>query len=432
MQEKISKIRTKKIPVIFTAMLLGVFLIPSLASLDTVGELRKQMEDRNERIQELEKEINKFREEAERTGKEVSSLQNTLNNLNASQRAIEAELEMAENRLRNTQDTLSRLAIEIKEIEEGVEKRKEALAESIRHINNASKSPMIIAFLSQNNISSLWQEIANLKQFQDTLYENIEELRELRESLSAQREEQGKEEVRLSDIRSELGERKQALDYNIEERERILRVTQNQESEYLRLVSEKQDQKVAFEKELFEIESKIQYAIDPSKIPSPQPGLLSWPLDNIYITQLFGKTVSAQRLYASGTHNGVDFRASVGTPIRSVAAGTVKGYGNTDRYPGCYSYGRWILIEHDNGLSSLYAHLSVISAQEGQRVDRGSIIGYSGNTGYSTGPHLHLTIYTSQGVKIQQYTSSINCKQAFIPLADRRAYLDPMQYLPAY
>lgn len=96
----------------------------------------------------------------------------------------------------------------------------------------------------------------------------------------------------------------------------------------------------------------------------------------------------------------------------------------------CYSYGKWILIKHDNGLSSMYAHLSLIKATEGDRVSTGDIIGYSGNTGYSTGPHLHFGVYASQGVKIVQYTNSINCKNAVIPVADLKAYLDPMDYLP--
>ena len=78
----------------------------------------------------------------------------------------------------------------------------------------------------------------------------------------------------------------------------------------------------------------------------------------------------------------------------------IVGTGNTDEPRGCYSYGKWILIKHENGLSTLYAHLSLIKVNAGETVNTGDIIGYSGNTGYSTGPHLHLTVYATQGVKI--------------------------------
>jgi murein DD-endopeptidase MepM/ murein hydrolase activator NlpD len=108
----------------------------------------------------------------------------------------------------------------------------------------------------------------------------------------------------------------------------------------------------------------------------------------------------------------------------------VKGTGNTDSQRGCYSYGKWVLIEHPNGLSTLYAHLSVIGVTVGQSVTSGQVIGYSGRTGYATGPHLHFGVYATQGVKVVQFTSSINCKNVSIPIADPTAYLNPLSYLP--
>ena len=158
---------------------------------------------------------------------------------------------------------------------------------------------------------------------------------------------------------------------------------------------------------------------------------MAWPLKNIIITQYFGDTAFAKSgAYNGKGHNGIDFGASPGTPILSSLSGTVAGTGNTDLVAGCYSYGKWVLINHDNGLSTLYAHLSLIKAEKGQRVSTGDIIGYSGNTGYTTGPHLHFGVYATQGVKIVQYTNSVNCKNAVIPVADLRAYLNPIQYLP--
>jgi murein DD-endopeptidase MepM/ murein hydrolase activator NlpD len=124
----------------------------------------------------------------------------------------------------------------------------------------------------------------------------------------------------------------------------------------------------------------------------------------------------------------VDFRASIGTPIKAVLSGTITGTGNTDAQKGCYSYGKWVLIKHPDGLSSLYGHLSLIKVTAGQSVATGEVIGYSGQTGYATGPHLHLTILASQGVEVQRYSSSINCKNVDIPIADIKAYLDPMLY----
>jgi len=105
--------------------------------------------------------------------------------------------------------------------------------------------------------------------------------------------------------------------------------------------------------------------------------------------------------------------------------------------PICGSYGRWVLIKHNNGLTSVYAHLSASIVEVGQSLKTGDIIGYSGGTpgvngsGYSTGPHLHLGLFASQGVEIRQFTTSKHCKHTFVPIADLRAYLDPLAYLPS-
>lgn len=85
-------------------------------------------------------------------------------------------------------------------------------------------------------------------------------------------------------------------------------------------------------------------------------------------------------------HNGIDLAAPVGTPIVSIASGTVKKtwYDNLN--------GNAISILHDNGYTSGYAHLHSIDVTPGQKVTKGQKIGTVGNTGASTGAHLHLTI----------------------------------------
>ena len=164
---------------------------------------------------------------------------------------------------------------------------------------------------------------------------------------------------------------------------------------------------------------------------------MGWPVDRINITQRFGITTDSGRLYASGSHNGMDLGIPVGSAVRSARQGVVWGTGNTDEQPGCYSYGRWIMVKHDNGLSTLYSHLSSTIVSSGQAVTKGQTIGYSGGTpgaygsGYSTGPHLHFGLYATQATRLQLYTSSINCKKVVIPMADPKAYLDPLSYLPS-
>lgn len=120
--------------------------------------------------------------------------------------------------------------------------------------------------------------------------------------------------------------------------------------------------------------------------------LMHWPLNNHIIT--------AGWTYNDGSaHNAIDLRASVGTPVFAAEPGTVNmvQYWDGKTTKGNQSYGNLIRIRHSNyqgtkQLETYYAHLSKILVSNGQTVSEGQIIGYSGNTGHSTGPHLHFEV----------------------------------------
>lgn len=87
------------------------------------------------------------------------------------------------------------------------------------------------------------------------------------------------------------------------------------------------------------------------------------------------------------SHTGVDMACPTGTPIYAAMSGkvVVAGWSNV--------FGNYVIINHENGYQTLYGHLSKRIAQQGQRVSQGTRIGLAGSTGYSTGPHLHFTVY---------------------------------------
>ena len=90
-------------------------------------------------------------------------------------------------------------------------------------------------------------------------------------------------------------------------------------------------------------------------------------------------------------HNGVDLAIGQGTPIYA----SKSGYVTTATYN--YAYGYYVTINHMDGFSTLYGHMTNYVVSEGQYVERGQVIGYVGSTGYSTGPHLHFTMYYNGG-----------------------------------
>ncbi len=107
-----------------------------------------------------------------------------------------------------------------------------------------------------------------------------------------------------------------------------------------------------------------------------------WPVDGP-ITSMFGPR---SLLPGEKFHTGIDIGVPERTPVRATASGIVRFVGNTD------GYGLRVEIDHGNGVTTLYAHLSEANVVPGQRVERGQPIGKSGNTGASTGPHLHYEI----------------------------------------
>lgn len=94
-----------------------------------------------------------------------------------------------------------------------------------------------------------------------------------------------------------------------------------------------------------------------------------------------------------GGHYGVDFAASVGTPIYAAASGTVKiaRVGSMSRTSNG-GYGTYVVITHPNGTQTWYAHMSKLGTSSGAQVNKGEVIGYVGSTGRSTGPHLHFEV----------------------------------------
>jgi murein DD-endopeptidase MepM/ murein hydrolase activator NlpD len=183
---------------------------------------------------------------------------------------------------------------------------------------------------------------------------------------------------------------------------------------------------------MLDVEAKLKTIVDASKLPKYGKGILKYPVDKVVITQYFGNTPFSSKnpqVYNGSGHNGLDFGIPTGTAILSAEAGQVIGTGNTDTACNGVSYGKWVLIRHNNGLSSLYAHLSVIQVKEGESVTARQKIALSGNTGYSTGPHLHFTVYASDAVEITNYRSKVCGTNMRMPIAPRAGYLNPLSYL---
>lgn len=400
----------------------------------SISELKSEIDNRNTKIQELEKEISGYQKMIEVVSKEKDTLQNAIQLLEISGKKLLADMKITEKKISLADSNIGKLTTEIADKKGEIIQNDKALSESIRRMYDFDSTSLIEIIIGYEKMSDFWNIIENLEQFQSGIKNNLNKLRVLKEEYTNKKLSEEEKRRELANLKAQLADQKKIVDYNKTEQSKLLKETKNKESNYINMVAEKLRLKNQFERELLNLESELRITIDPNSIPKAKAGVLGWPLDNIFITQYFGNTEFSKTTtaYNGNGHNGIDFRASVGTKIKASLSGVITGTGNTDESRGCYSYGKWILIKHENGLSTLYAHLSLIKVDVGQTVNEGDVIGYSGNTGYSTGPHLHFTVIATQGVKIVRLgdiKKITNCGDVKMPVAPLNAYLNPLNYL---
>ena len=396
----------------------------------TIEELQTKISAKNEEIRKLEESIKQHQDDLVVLGAQKKTLKNSITELDVLQRKLNADLKLTQVKVDTTDLNLRKLGSEISIKENEIDTHRVALREALQAIYQRDEYSLPEVALSNESFSGFWGDLESLNQFSDKVEQNVGLLRVLKGDLEDKNLVQEAEKKKLIGLKTELGNSKKITDANKKEQAKLLAQTSNQETKFKKMLNAELALKDAVEQELRSYETSLKFILDPSSIPPRGTKVFSPPLEQLVITQQFGKTSSSGRLYASGTHNGTDFRALVGTPVKAMLSGTVIGTGDTDIVCKGASYGKWVLIRHNNGLATLYGHFSVVKVSQGQAVDTGELIGYSGNTGYSTGPHLHVTVFAAAAVKVESLPSKACGGRVYtMPLAAINAYLDPMDYL---
>lgn len=427
--------RFKKVIIIGLVGLMGIFLLLlSDVQASRVDELKNKIEEHSQQVTKLEKEIAEYEQKLNEIANKRQSLENAIERLNVVRKKVLTDIKLTQNKIDNKKLEIKQLNNDIEGKKQQIDKAEYVLSKAIRNMNALESRTLVEALFAYEDLGRFWSRLDNLERFQITLRSHLKELENLKKDLEENLASKKRKQEELLELRRELYERKKSLDIARREKNQLLKQTQNKESNYQQILERKRKRKAQFEKELRHFEAKLEIAVNADKIPETSRGLLEWPVRNVYVTQYFGDTPFATQnaqVYSGSGHTGVDLRASIGTPVKAAMTGKVQAVGNTDRTCAGASYGKWVLLEHGNGLSTLYAHLSEIGVSKSQEVSMGETIGYSGNSGYCTGPHLHFGVYATQGVRVSKLKSKA-CRGAVytLPMADFDAYLNPMSYLP--
>jgi len=408
----------------YILLVLFIFLPVVFLSAETVQELNKKISTTNSDILKLEKEIAQYQVELNSLGKQKSSLDTSIKQLDLTRKKLETDIALTQKKIEKTNFKIQELSSEIGVKGNQILNNIDAIKLGIRNINEIDQENFIATILSDESFTSTWTDVENTISVREKMREKVKELQEVKVDLEDTRAETVAAKEQLAKLKNSLADQKKIVDQNTLEKKKLLTLTKNSEATYQKLLAEKLAKKEAFEKELEDYESQLKFILNPKLLPTTR--VLSWPLGYVYVTSPYGARWGR-------IHRGTDFRASVGTPVKSMADGIVKGVGDTDLCCPGASFGKWIFIEYNNGLSSTYGHLSLIKVVKGQKVSRGQIVGYSGNTGSSTGPHLHVSVYASSGVEVGSFESKSYPGRILVqPISATDAHIDPMKYLPLY
>lgn len=351
--------------------------------------------DLQERIDETQAELNEAEEqsgvltsEIEALDDRIGTLETEVADLRTQEAAVEAELAAKQAELDQAIADLAEAKDRLEVLRARLKRSMAELSERLVAIYQAGTPDLVSVLLSSEGFDDLMQRSAYLQSIQEQNETVVDRVRDLRDQTRRT----------VDKLRSAKETIEEARDI-IAAKERELASARAQvESQQAELLSVRGERQAALdevnshvhhlEEESLELEERLQQqiaeatmgvpALPAGPAGAPSAAGMIWPVNGI-LTSGFG--------YRWGRmHEGIDIAVAEGTPILAAASGTVI----LAAYSG--GYGNYTCIDHGGGLSTCYGHQSGFAVASGSSVTQGQVIGYSGNTGSSTGPHLHFEV----------------------------------------
>ena len=397
-------------------------LLPTNASAASSSEIRKQINALKEDKAEIEKKIEEVKEQYQENEDEIADIV-------ARKNVIDQEIGLLTAQIMNINEQISSFNVLIADKQEELD-----TAEDRLHVLN-EENKIRIRTMEEEGELSYWEVLFKANSFSDLLdrlnmveeiaasdNRRLQELSEAAQEVEDAQEELEFEKADLEATKQELDETQAELDAKREEADALIAELLTKGDELQKLREDFEVQKTEFldmiaEKEQEYNQAKLEewlaymatYTTVPPATTAPPSGgntnnstgtnngggskpgngssNATWlrPCSYVYMSSPFGNRISPTT-GASSYHQGVDLAAPKGTPIYATRAGrvTVASYSN--------SAGYYVSINHLDGFSSIYMHMTNYVVGSGQTVSAGQLIGYVGSTGISTGNHLHFGI----------------------------------------
>ena len=390
------------------------FISQNVSAISENDILLEQIKAKEVEIKKLEAEEALYRQAVVVNQSQAKTLQSQIFQVNAQIKRLNADLQVTKAKISKTESNI-RLRTSLigkKEIE--IKNRQLAMAESVRFLARLENQIIITLLLKNNKLSDFLNWTQYLIGFESGLYTNYKVLAQNKTELVDLLTEDKNLKKDLNVLKKEITVKDSLVQNQKKEKNKLLSETKNQEKEYQKIISKLEIQQSEIQKSIFELEDKLRG--DTLNVPPPRVGILAWPMAG-RITQKYGPTsITGFINHVYKFHNGIDIGAYYGAPVKSALDGFVAASGNN----GNYAYGNWLAVRHNNGLTTMYAHLSIKTVSMREEVSQGQVIGYEGSSGFVTGPHLHFTVYS---------TNTFRTENRWFGLLPLGGSVDPLDYL---
>lgn len=350
-----------------------------------IAALEQKKKEQQEKLKELEKQI----AEAKAKKEDVMVTKNLLDQRN----------QLLLEQIDDTQNQIDDAAAQIARYELLEQEQYELFCQQVRSEEERGSLSYLSVLFKATSMADLLNRMEFVNEVAEYNKTLIAAMKETRENIKAEKTEMEAKEA-------QLGEQQGELQGKLDETTKLM-------NEYAADQKALERMHAAEEKAADEIDAQIARLIADSDVVPGSEGFI-WPVSTSkMISSPIGSRV-APGGFGSTNHKGVDI-CNVGytSSVYATKSGRVL-LTNSSGWGG--GYGNYVVIDHGGGLTTLYAHMSVVKVSPGDTVSQGTVIGVTGNTGASTGPHLHYEVRT---------TTIVNGKSVTV-------YQNPLNYLPGY
>lgn len=356
----------------------------------------------NQNIKEAQKELDSLDDQvadkkaySDALMKKIDLLQDKLDALESNRDDLQSEIDAVQKRIDETQADINQAEKEIEKKEQEFDGVYEEYCQRLRAMYISGNVSMLEVLLESGDISSILTRAEMVKSVSEQDSATLDDLMTKMEEINKEREELANNKIQLGKDKDSLNSRKQELqksidEYNsskaelnaeVEECNAALASLDGKRSEVKETIDTNQEQKR-------QIEAEINNALSGSGSNKPGSGNYNPGTGQLAYPTSYRQISAGYPNYSNGSyHGGVDWPCPTGTAVHAADSGVV-----VIAKKLTYSYGQYILIDHGNGLSTLYAHNSSLVVGVGDKVSKGQIIAYSGESGNATGPHVHFEV----------------------------------------